>query len=153
MVEITNQQLKSTAVSAIGLGAVASLSIFAGIPLPNTLNEITWVMIAVLFARAFGKKLDQRIQSTQKYKKLGIWGQFIVSGLLNFLHHFWMGLLIMLAYPQTLTWDIALIGGGLLKIPPYWIGWGIFFDDAPDIPKRFGKMFEYLYPAKASSTG
>ena len=112
------------------------------IPWPDTLFQVTWALIGFTFARAFGKQLDQDIQSSHWFKSLQgsqslIWGIVppellgnLILRLLDFLHHFWMGLLLMIYYPASSEL--------------YWVGWGLVLDDAPDIPARFAGYFTYL---------
>jgi hypothetical protein len=80
-----------------------------------------------LFGRAFGKKLDYRIQQGEWFKRQGVVVQWIVQRTLDFLHHFWMGGFLMIYFPN---------------IPEiYWFGYGLFIDDLPDVPRRFKKLF------------
>lgn len=99
------------------------------IPTPATLLAITWSIIGFMLARAF-KNIDHTIQETTGYKDLDPITQKFVAMLLDFLHHFWIGLLLMVYYPNT---------------PEiYWFGYGLFIDDLPDLPARFKKYFGYL---------
>ena len=98
------------------------------LPAPETLLQTTWVIIGFMFGRAFGKQLDQTIQETDWYKSLGLIWQKIVSSSLDFLHHFEIGLLLMVYFSH---------------IPElYFFGMGLFIDDLPDIPARFKKWFD-----------
>jgi hypothetical protein len=96
-----------------------------------------------MFARAFAKKLDQSIKVSPTFKSWSPEMQFIIAGLLNFMHHLWIGLLIMLTYAQNYTY-LIYVPGGVLPIAPFWFGYGLFIDDMPDVPNRFKKYFEYL---------
>jgi len=109
---------------------VQYLSIVIQIPAPETLLQITWTLIGFMFARSF-KNIDHFIKESEWYAALDKLGQFLVGGILDFFHHFWMGLLIMIYYPQPQEC--------------YWFGYGLFLDDLPDIPARFRKYFDYLF--------
>lgn len=95
-----------------------------------TLVEITWMAIGFMFARAFGKNLDYKIRYSVWLDDQPEWVQYLVAGLLNFLHHWWMGLLIYIYAPIP---EIRMFGLGM------------FIDDIPDIPPRFRKYFKYLF--------
>ena len=103
------------------------------LPVPTTLLTITWTIIGFMFGRAFGKRLDQTIKKTEWFKGLGLMGKKLVGASLDFLHHFWIGLLLMV-YSNQLIYTVEI----------YWFGYGLFLDDAPDIPPRFAKLFSYL---------
>ena len=92
---------------------------------------MTWTIIGFMFGRSFGKQLDHTIMDDPFIKSLRPVWQWLIGAILNFLHHFWIGLLLMVYYPNTLL---------------YWIGFGLFIDDIPDIPKPFVKWFSYLIP-------
>ena len=99
------------------------------IPSPQTLLQITWAIIGFMLARSF-KKLDHTIKQTTKYDTMDPISQFLIGGTLDFFHHFWIGMLLMVycnSSPEV-----------------YWFGYGLFIDDLPDIPTRFRKYFEYL---------
>jgi len=110
------------------------------IPAPTTFVQIVWALIGFFFARAFGKQLDQDIQNSSWFNNLNEeWKKNFIKRLLDFTHHLWLGLLIMIMYGSS---EIIIIGR--LQIAPYWIGYGWVIDDAPDIPPRFRKYFSYL---------
>lgn len=102
------------------------------LPAPETLFEITWLIVGFMFARSIAKPLDHYIMELEEVKKLRpVWSK-LISMLLDFLHHFWIGLLLMVYNaPTTAT---------------YWFGYGLFVDDLPDLPPRFVKMFIYFWP-------
>lgn len=111
------------------------------IPLPETPLQITWTIIGFVFSRAFGKQLDRDIQNGEWFKGLSKPWQNFVKRLLDATHHFWMGMLLMV-YAGKLS--------GWFSLDPqifFWVGWGFFVDDWPDMPARFVKYFRYLEPA------
>ena len=100
------------------------------IPAPETLLQITWTIIGFMLARAF-KNLDHTIKETIQFEKLDPISQFLLGATLDFFHHFWIGLLMMVySYGSQ---------------PVYWFGYGLFLDDLPDLPTRFRKYFDYLF--------
>jgi len=98
----------------------------------NTL-EFTWLCIGFMFGRAFGKQFDQTVQRTEWFKKRSRFGKWLVKACLNFLHHFWIGLLLM-SYAHTTPWPVET----------YYFGLGLFLDDLPDVPSRLRRYFKYL---------
>jgi len=98
------------------------------LPFPETLLQATWFLIG-LFAGRGGAKSDNIVKESDWYKKRGPITQKIINGLLDFTHHFWIGMLLMVyaVNPEM-----------------YWFGMGLFIDDLPDIPPRFIKWFNYL---------
>ena len=110
------------------------------IPIPASFVAVLFTALGFQFGRAFGKKLDQSIQASKWFKNLKkskaaedqilAW---LVPRLLDFLHHWWIGALIMIFAPARLGayWgDLA-----------YWFGFGLFVDDFQDIPRRFRGYF------------
>lgn len=137
---MTSPKNDNKAVGAIALtsSSVIALSVL-GFPYPDTLVTVTWALIGFSFARAFGKQLDQLIKSQPNFIKLGTVSQWFIGSSLDFIHHFWIGLLLMTRFePSTIT---MLYG---FKVSLYYFGWGIFIDDLPDIPERFKGYFKYL---------
>jgi len=100
--------------------------------LPETLLEVTYFLIGFMAGRA-GALCDNQIKNSEWYKRRCSCEQSVISGLLDFTHHFWIGLLLMVEIPREVC-------GGR----PYWFGMGLFVDDMPDIPARFKKWFGYL---------
>ena len=96
-----------------------------------------WIAIGFMLARAYGKKMDNQIQSTDWFKHLPKLWQWFLRGSMDFLHHWWIGLLLWFYAPL-----IALPTG--FNMPLQYLGWGIFLDDIPDIPGRFKKHFAYF---------
>jgi len=95
-----------------------------------TLTTAFWVAIGFLIGRAFFKQIDYYAQETFWFDGLPEWQKIIVKGLLDFTHHWWVGLALYLYAP----------------IPELqWVGIGLFVNDWPDIPKRFRKYFQYLF--------
>jgi hypothetical protein len=98
------------------------------LPLPQTLLEVTWFLIGFFAGRA-GAQCDHKVKETEWYNGLCPMQKYLVDALLDFTHHFWIGLLLMVyaVNPEM-----------------YWFGMGLFVDDMPDIPSRFRKWFGYL---------
>jgi hypothetical protein len=94
------------------------------IPVPDTLEAVTLLIIGFQLSRSFSKKLDQSIQSTPTFKAQSPVIKWFIKSLLDFTHHYWVGLLIMAYRPDF-----------------YWFGLGLFLDDLPDLPRRFRAMF------------
>ncbi len=106
------------------------------IPVPSTLLQITWLLIGFTFARAFGKNLDQSVKASVFFHNQGCVVQWVLAGLLNWLHHFWVGLLLMVyAGPAAAVFPVN-------SEALYFFGLGMFIDDLPDIPRRFRKYFQ-----------
>ena len=93
-----------------------------------------WMTMGFLFARAFGKKLDQGVQASKGFKRLPGWLQNLTRRLLDFLHHWWMGLLLWFYAPPV------ALPTGFDQVFQY-VGLGWFLDDLPDVPRRFRKYF------------
>jgi len=92
------------------------------IPVPPDFLSWVWFGIGINFGRAFGKRLDQEIQTTEWFKNKPKWLRWIIKRLLDFLHHWWLGALLMCYFPN---------------VPElYWFGAGLLIDDLPDIPRR-----------------
>lgn len=100
------------------------------LPVPTTMLQVTWAIIGFMFGRAFGKQLDHDIKQSEWFKKLDPVWRNIVGRALDFLHHFEVGLVMM------------VYGHHIPEI--YWFGYGLVVDDGPDIPRRFAKYFTYL---------
>ena len=101
------------------------------------LEAIFWTALGFTFSRAFGKKLDQGVQSSSWFKARRAWVQGLLKRLLDFLHHWWMGLLLWFYAPY-----IVLPTG--FDSPLHYFGLGWFIDDLPDVPSRFRAFFSYL---------
>lgn len=84
--------------------------------------------MGLLFGRAFGKQLDQGIQADPWFKRRHrVWRE-LLRRILDFTHHFWVGLLLVVYLPD---------------IPEaVWFGWGLFVDDMPDLPRRVKGYFK-----------
>ena len=106
------------------------------LPVPKTLFDFTFAVIGWQLGDAFSKHdnigLDDAIMKHGKFK--GIW-KFIISRLLHFFHHYWIGLLLMVFclpanWPDPNWWQGAL----------YWIGYGLFIEDGQyHLREWFGK--------------
>ena len=98
---------------------------------PTSFEALVWWGIGGGLARSFGKQLDQDIQEGAWFAEQSPWVQNLVKRLLNFLHHWWGGALIMLYGPTYLPqWPVQV----------YWFGAGIFVDDLPDLYVRVKEM-------------
>lgn len=89
-----------------------------------------WLGIGLMLSRSLGKGCDQSIQQSDWFENLGPFWKWLAKSLLDFLHHWWMGLILVVYYPDS--------------VPIVWFGWGMFIDDMPDVPKRIRKYFAYL---------
>ncbi len=98
-----------------------------------------WMAIGFVFARAFGKQMDQGVQTTAWFNGLKDWQKGLVSRLLDFGHHWWMGLLLWF-YAPSMTLPTGF------DAPLQFLGLGWFIDDLPDVPPRFRKFFSYFLP-------
>lgn len=98
------------------------------IPTPETLLALVFAGIGIAFGRGFGKRLDQDIQNSEWFKHRSPITRNFLKRMLDVLHHWWMGGLLMVYYPDTPEF--------------YWFGWGLFVDDLPDIPPRLLKFVE-----------
>ncbi len=109
------------------------------LPVPNTLLQVTWLIIGFMFGRAFAKNLDQSVQATDAFKRQNKFTQTLIKNALNFLHHFWMGLLLIVYGVQL---------GSFLQLDAdvvAFFGLGLFLADLPDVPARFKKYFAALF--------
>lgn len=111
---------------------------FDGIDIPFPYPLDFWALMAIAFGitfgRAFGKKIDQYVQESDWFRKRGAFTQEVLRRMLDMLHHWWMGVIIM--------WFCALQAEWLntaLRIPEsfvpigFWFGFGLFLDDARDV--------------------
>jgi len=101
------------------------------LPYPSNLFEATWFLIGFCAGRA-GARFDDNIKNSDWFKHLGYWRKKIVGFLLDFTHHFWIGLLLMVYTKNLLSGEL------------YWFGYGLFIDDLPDVPARFAGWFKHL---------
>lgn len=113
---------------------------FPEIPTPDSFASWLWLTLGIAFGRAFGKQLDQEIQQTPWFKKLKPWEKWIVKRLLDFLHHWWIGALLMLYCADPI--EVWLMPGTFINVLKelYWFGAGLLLDDMPDIPRRIEKI-------------
>ena len=96
------------------------------VPAPETLLQVTWFTLGLVFGRGFGKRLDQDIQASDWFKRRHEVWRNVIRRLLDITHHFWMGLLLVVySGNQELVW----------------FGWGLVIDDFPDIPARIQGYF------------
>lgn len=101
------------------------------VPFPSSLFQWTWFLIGFMLGRA-GAQTDHIVKQSQWFQGLSSTEQKIMEIVLNFLHHFWIGMLFMIYAIEP------------IKTEMYWFGAGLFVDDIPDIPARFRKWFSYL---------
>ena len=105
------------------------------LPIPTTFLQWVWLGIGLTFGRAFGKELDQDVQGCDWFKALKPWQQWIVKRLLDFLHHWYIGALLMLY-----GWSLCFAHEEI-----YWFGYGLLLDDIVDVPSRLKKLLKYLW--------
>lgn len=98
------------------------------IPIPQDNFQIIWLLIGMTFGRAFGKKFDHSMQTTEFFIKQGPLAQWFLKSLLDFLHHWWIGALIW-HYAHIIT---KLFFWPSLLLEVTWFGIGIFIDDIRD---------------------
>jgi len=91
--------------------------------------EAFWLVLGLVFARAFGKQFDQDVVKSTWFHNLNRFERGLIRRLLDFLHHWWMGLFIFFYSP-------------IIELK--FFGLGIFIDDLPDVPRRYRKFFKYL---------
>lgn len=109
-------------------------------PIPTTLITIIWMGIGITLAREIGKNLDHEIQETDWYKSRSLIWKLILGRIMDATHHWYIGALIMLAYPHDMILYI-----GTMPVALYWFGLGVLIDDAPDIPPRIQKLLQYWF--------
>ena len=99
------------------------------LPVPKTLFEWTFAVIGWQLGNAFSKQdsvgLDEALMASTFFGKCKGFAKFLVKRLLHFLHHYWIGLLLMVFclpvnWPNPLWWQGAL----------YWLGYGMFVEDS-----------------------
>jgi len=91
------------------------------LPVPATFAQAVWALLGIQFGRSFGKKLDQGIQASAWFKSRHPLWQSLLKRVLDCLHHWWIGALLMIYVPGD----------------AYWFGLGLLIDDLPDVPRRF----------------
>ena len=100
------------------------------LPTPTNFLEITWLGIGLTFGRSFGN-IDHQIQQSQWFLDFDTQAQYIIKFLLNFLHHWWIGALLMIYFPENPA--------------VYYFAFGVLIDDLPDIPPRVRKMIGWMF--------
>jgi len=106
------------------------------IPVPSNFAESTFLLLGVFFGRAFGKQLDQDIQNSEWFKKHSGLVKELISRLLDFTHHWWVGALLMIIFQSSPIVSIQILSLPPLDFNIFWFGAGTFIDDLPDIPPR-----------------
>ena len=104
------------------------------LPFPVSFAQIIWLGVGLTFGRAFGKQLDRQIQGSAWFLGLAPLWQNILRRLLDFLHHWWIGALLMLYFCEFEA--------------VYWFGYGLLLDDIPDVPARLKDQLSYLWKKK-----
>jgi len=100
--------------------------------------EVLGFSLGLLFGNAF-KDVDHQVQQTPWFKSLTPFQQWILQRILDAMHHFQYGLvLIVLAE--------CFLQGSLLYILVYAMGVGLVVDDLPDIPARYRDFFRGWTP-------
>jgi hypothetical protein len=90
------------------------------LPIPTSLFEFTWALIGWLLADSFSKRLDEDIlnqidELKKTHPKIAAF-RWVIENILHFLHHTWIGLLLMLYLPRASEL--------------FWLGYGLFIQDA-----------------------
>jgi len=95
--------------------------------IPTNLFELTWAIIGFLAARSFSKRLDEDIMKELETLKSGhprlYRLRWLFERTLHFIHHYWIGLLMMTYSNRT--------------NPAFWIGYGFFIEDGGYHLKEF----------------
>jgi TRAP-type mannitol/chloroaromatic compound transport system permease small subunit len=76
-----------------------------------------------------GARIDWIVKQDPWYLNLSTTRRAIIDMILNMMHHWWMGLLLVLYTPWVET---------------QWFGWGLASNDIPDIPTRIVVKYGYL---------
>lgn len=120
------------------------------LPVPVTILEAIWMGIGIIFGRAFGKKLDYDVINDPRFKRLPTWQQGLIRRLLDFLHHWWVGAFLGMyfGWGKGLGLPIFTVYDGPGSTEISWFGWGLFYDDFYDIPRRVRGYFEYFNRSK-----
>jgi len=123
-------------------------SIIEILPVPTTLFEWTFTIIGWQLGDAFSKHdnigLDEALIAKTKIGKLKGFTKFLVKRLLHFIHHYWIGLLLMVFclpnnWPDPNWWQGAL----------YWFGYGLFIEDGQYHLRDFLSRFEFKISRKS----
>lgn len=104
--------------------------LIANLPVPTTLFELTFTIIGFLLGYAWSENLDESILDSDWFKKQHYAVQWFIKGILKFVHHFWIGMLLMIYFPR----DSEL----------FWIGLGLFIEDITDYKKIIGWIIDRL---------
>jgi hypothetical protein len=108
------------------------------LPIPVSLFEICWAVIGFQAARAFSKRLDEDILEElekMKEKHPNLYRlRWFVERTLHFIHHFEIGLLLMVYFPRT--------------SPLFWLGYGFFVEDGGYHAKEFLKTVKRVKPSE-----
>ena len=102
------------------------------LPWPTTIFQAAWFFTGLMLSLTISKKLDFEIMKMPEVLNLRRPWQILLGAILNFLHWFIVGLMIMAYSPETTG--------------RFWFGLGLTVADIPDIPPRFLKIFSYLLP-------
>ncbi|GEM_PF-1417177 len=120
---------------------------FIPLPVPVTILEAIWMGIGMVFGRAFGKKLDFDIQQSEWFIRQPMWLRGLIRRLLDFLHHWWMGAFLGIYFGWGESFKVPgviTLYDGLGSLEITWFGWGLFYDDFYDIPRRVRGYFEHF---------
>jgi hypothetical protein len=98
------------------------------IPIPSSFEQTVWLGLGLTFGRGLGKKFDFEVQKSAWFTRRSPFTQELLKRLLDCLHHWWMGALLML-YGASYT-------------PLFWFGAGLLIDDMADIPDRIKGYFK-----------
>jgi len=93
------------------------------LPIPKTLFDFTWALIGWEFGKAFSQFDEELISKTpQKYRR-------ILYRILHFIHHYWIGLLMVVYAQAFLTDPTAVTGWNGLYRAILWFGYGLVMED------------------------
>lgn len=104
------------------------MSVLLELPIPQTFLQAVWMGVGLTFGRAFGKDLDYNVQQSDWFKNRNYLIQLFLKRLMDFLHHWYMGALLMIYFSE---------------LEVYWFGFGLLIDDLPDIPSRIKKFVRW----------
>jgi len=104
------------------------------LPVPEIPVEVVFLLLGSQFGRSFGKQLDEAIKYSPWFEALKLSSLlqdqitvFLLPRLLDFLHHGWIGALIMIQYPAP-SWL-------------FWFSFDLMLDDCKDIPRQIQEFF------------
>jgi len=93
------------------------------LPVPKSLFDFSWAIIGWQLGKAFGGFDEEFLESVPSLYKRAVYR------VLHFIHHYWIGLLLII-YCGSLIYDWKAVFGaqGALRAA-YWLGYGLFVED------------------------